>query len=82
MVEENLPNAVNQRAANSTAEAAQQLDISGASNIATIGSARAAEVYGLTIIAEDIEDHPEDQTRFVLVAKEGIPAPTVTTKLH
>ena len=74
-LEENLPNAVN-RAANSTAEAAQQLADSGASNIATIGSARAAEVYGLTILAEDIEDHPENQTRFVLVAKEGIPAPT------
>ena len=72
---DNLPNAIH-RAANSTAEAAQHLAESKALNIATIGSARAAEVYGLNILAEDIEDHPENQTRFVLVAKEGIPAAT------
>lgn len=36
----------------------------------------AAEVYGLEVIAEDIADHPGNQTRFVLVAKAGVPAAT------
>ena len=36
----------------------------------------AAERYGLEILAEDVEDHPENQTRFVLVARTTVPAPT------
>ncbi|MEO2124957.1 MAG: prephenate dehydratase [Acidimicrobiales bacterium] len=72
---ENLPQAKHQ-AANSTADAARQLAESGEPHTAAIGTARAAEVYGLDILASAIEDHHENQTRFVLVAKEGIPAPT------
>ena len=33
----------------------------------------AAERYGLAILAEDVEDHPENQTRFVLVARTRVP---------
>ena len=36
----------------------------------------AAERYGLAIVAEDVEDHPENQTRFVLLARTRVPAPT------
>ena len=32
-------------------------------------------MYGLDVLATEIEDHPENQTRFVLVGR-GIPAPT------
>ncbi len=61
---------------NSTAEAAQQVAESDRDSIAAIGPARSAEVYGLEILADRIEDHPDNRTRFVTVARQGIPAPT------
>jgi prephenate dehydratase len=70
-----LPGVVTE-AANSTAEAARMVAESGDRTEAAIGTALAAEVYGLKILAEEIEDHPENQTRFVAVAARGIPAPT------
>ena len=63
-------------AARSTAEAAQTVAASGDPTVAAIANARAAEVYGLTVLASDIEDHPENRTRFVMVSRRGIPAPT------
>jgi prephenate dehydratase len=63
-------------AANSTAQAAMQVGAGTDPHIAAIGTALAAKVYGLDILAEDIEDHPENETRFVVVARDGIPAPT------
>ena len=70
-----LPEA-EQRAANSTADAARVLGESGAAGEAAIAPRLAAERYGLEILAEDVEDHPENQTRFVLVARTMVPAPT------
>jgi prephenate dehydratase len=43
---------------------------------AAVAPRASAQLYGLDILAEDIADHPGNQTRFVLVAREGIPAPT------
>ena len=37
--------------------------------------ARGASIDGLEILASEIEDHPENQTRFVVVGY-GVPAPT------
>jgi prephenate dehydratase len=70
-----LPGVV-MKAANSTAEAAQLVAESGDPTAAAIGTALAAEVYGLDILAGDVEDHPENQTRFVVLATEGIPHPS------
>ncbi|MDZ7733549.1 MAG: prephenate dehydratase [Acidimicrobiia bacterium] len=70
-----LPGAETQ-AANSTAHAARLVGASEDPTTAAIGTALAADIYGLEILAEDVEDHPENQTRFVLVAPEGVPAPT------
>jgi prephenate dehydratase len=63
-------------AANSTAEAAETVARSAEPTVAAIANDRAAEVYGLVPAGSDIEDHPENQTRFVVVARSGIPAPT------
>jgi prephenate dehydratase len=71
----NLPG-VEEIAANSTAEAARLVGDGGHPGTAAIAPAVAAELYGLELLATEIEDHPENKTRFVVVAKEGIPAPT------
>jgi prephenate dehydratase len=70
---------VDQRAANSTADAARALgdgDGTEGSTGAAIAPRLAAERYGLEILAEDVEDHPENQTRFVAVARTKVPKPT------
>jgi len=72
---DNLPRA-ELVAANSTAEAAQVVGEGRVSEAAAVSNALAAKLYGLEILAGDIEDHPENSTRFVLVAADGIPAPT------
>ncbi|MEI8240627.1 MAG: prephenate dehydratase, partial [Actinomycetota bacterium] len=64
------------RAANSTAEAARMVAEELGAGAAAVAPAASAELYGLEILARDIADHPGNQTRFVLVARQGIPAPT------
>jgi prephenate dehydratase len=63
-------------AANSTAQAAMITAENSDRTVAAIGTALAAEVYGLQVLAADVEDHPENETRFVVVARDGIPAPS------
>ncbi|HXZ62722.1 MAG TPA: prephenate dehydratase domain-containing protein, partial [Acidimicrobiales bacterium] len=64
------------RAANSTADAARVLGESGAPDEAAVAPRLAAERYGLSVLSEDIEDHPDNQTRFVLLARSRVPRPT------
>lgn len=64
------------RAANSTAEAARLVGEGREPGLAAVGTALAGELYGLDVAAVDIEDQPENETRFVAVAGEGIPAPS------
>lgn len=63
-------------AANSTAEAVRQVGEERSTDAAALGTALAAKLYGLDVLAAGVEDHPDNATRFVLVAKEGVPAPT------
>lgn len=63
-------------AANSTAEAARLVGEQREPGAAAIGTALAAKLYDLDVIATDIEDHPENQTRFVVVGRGGVPTPT------
>ena len=60
-------------AANSTADAAATVARSKRGDQAAIGNTLAAKLYGLKTLARDIEDHPENETRFVVVGR-GIPA--------
>ncbi len=61
-------------AANSTADAAQQVASSTSDDVASIGTLRGAALAGLEVLASEIEDHPSE-TRFVLVGH-GVPAET------
>jgi prephenate dehydratase len=63
------------RASHSTSDAAREVSKSKRTDMAAICNALAAELYGLKVLAREIEDHPENQTRFVLVGR-GVPAPT------
>jgi prephenate dehydratase len=67
--------AADARAAHSTSDAAREVSRSKRADLAAICNRLAAELYGLEVLATEIEDHPENQTRFVLVGA-GIPAPT------
>ena len=70
-----LPGA-EQLAANSTADAARVLGLSDSADGAAIAPRLAAERYGLSVLCEDVEDHPDNQTRFVVVARTQVPKPT------
>ncbi|MCU1447897.1 MAG: prephenate dehydratase, partial [Acidimicrobiales bacterium] len=63
-------------AANSTAEAVRQVAEERPPNTAALGAALAAKLYGLEVIAPDVEDNAENTTRFVLVAGDAIPPAT------
>lgn len=69
-----LPNATLE-VATSTADAARQVHESTGRELASIGNAHAARLYELEVLASEIQDHPDNETRFVLTGH-GVPAPT------
>jgi prephenate dehydratase len=74
----NLRNAEVQ-VASSTADAARvagQQVAAGDRSWAAIGSASAAGLNGLAVLAANIADHESNQTRFVVVGKESVPRRT------
>jgi prephenate dehydratase len=71
----NLPS-VEIHATNSTAEAAKIVSESSGASGAAVAPRKAAELYGLKVLSKNIADQVGNQTRFVVVAKDGIPAPT------
>lgn len=64
------------RASNATAEAARIVGEGAEPGLAAIAPALAGSIYGLDVLATDVEDHPENQTRFLVVSRTGVPAPT------
>lgn len=50
-----------------TAGAARSVADAAEPGVAAVASRRAADVYGLEVLAEDIEDNPTNRTRFLLV---------------
>jgi len=58
-------------AVNSNAEAAKRLK--GEWNAAAIAGSMAAELYGLKVLAEKIEDQPDNSTRFLIIGSQTVP---------
>ncbi len=61
---------------NSTAEAARIVGDDTQPGTAALAPRLAAELYSLEVLVHDVEDHPDNQTRFVALASDGVPAPT------
>lgn len=53
-----------------SAGAASELAASGAREEGVLASALAADIYGLDVLANDIEDHGHNTTRFVIMGRE------------
>ena len=61
---------------NSTAEAARIVGEERRHDTAALAPRLSAKLYNLDILASAVEDHPDNQTRFVALAPIGVPAPT------
>ncbi|KAG7576434.1 ACT domain [Arabidopsis thaliana x Arabidopsis arenosa] len=59
-------------AVDDTAGAAKQIAFENLSDAAAVASAEAAKIYGLNIVAEDIQDDCDNVTRFLMLAREPI----------
>jgi len=59
-----------------TAGAAREIAELADPTLAAIAPALAAEIYGLTILREDVEDEDHNTTRFVVLSRDPDPAPT------
>lgn len=65
------------RAVETTSTSQAAADVATSSEpLAAVGSRLAAELFGLELVASDIEDHVGNETRFVLVARDEVAAPT------
>jgi len=58
---------------NNTAGSVKMIKEMGMVDAAAIASARAAEIYGMKILAQEIEDTPNNFTRFFILSKQDSP---------
>jgi prephenate dehydratase len=57
--------------ASSTADAVRRVAEDGGPGVAGLGTRQAAELYGCTVLRENVEDHPDNETRFVWLARQA-----------
>ncbi len=62
---------IRQEAVSSNAEAARR--VQGDETAAAIASAEAGELYGLSVLAGNIEDEKDNTTRFLVIGKQQVP---------
>lgn len=62
-------------AAYNTAGAVRDVIAAGAGDAAAIASRRAADVHGGVVLQDELEDHPQNFTRFLLAARPGTAPP-------
>ncbi|GAB2274653.1 ADP,ATP carrier protein [Dionaea muscipula] len=63
---------VTREAVDDTAGAAEYVAANGLMNTAAIASARAADLYGMQVLADGIQDDSSNVTRFLMLAREPI----------
>jgi len=59
----------------STSEAVRRVAEARDAGLAAIGPREAAKLYGLSVLDENIQDHPNNKTRFILIGPEKVPLP-------
>lgn len=63
-----------------TASVAKKISENKSAGLGAIASKKAAEIYGLEILAEDIQSYKENYTRFILLSKEKDETSHIPTK--
>lgn len=63
-----------------TAGSARMIREQGLAGVAAVASRRAADLYGLTVLAEGIQDVPENYTRFIVLGRDPAPRPSGPSK--
>jgi len=67
-ISKNFPNA-KRIAAQSTAAAAGLAKLAAADGVVAVGSVKAGQIYDLNVLADHIEDNPNNVTRFLVLSK-------------
>lgn len=62
-----------------TAGSAREIALAGDPSRGALAGAGAARRYGLEVLARDVEDRPDNQTRFLVLAREAPAVPAGTT---